>query len=202
MKSGLGVWLSLRWYPILLEMYCAGIAAVAARRYDSLASLFYTRMPGLEGNKEQYFVESVTDAIIEWNRANIFKRIPGHDRYFTPQSEYLFKRLQPSLDDTLFLGKSYESAFDEFEILLALVVADIEKQKGSGHWSVWGSIGRFGWKHRKLDSAGPFAALLQSARSEGENWAPLEAGLFGGSSERALEVATGVAETVSKLNWY
>jgi hypothetical protein len=202
MRSGLGVWLSLRWYPLLLEMYCAGIAAVAAGRYDSLASVFYTRVSGFEGKKEQNFVESVTDAIMEWNRANIFKRIPEHDRYFTPLSEYLFKRLQPGLDDTLFLGKSYESAFDEFEILLALVVADIEKQKGSGYWSVWGSIGRFGWKHRKLDASSPFAALLQSASSEGQNWAPLKAGLFGRSSERALEVANGVAETISKLNWY
>lgn len=141
-KSGLSVWLSLRWYPLLLEMYCAGIAAVAAQHYDSLANVFYTRIESFEHNKEQHFVESVTDAMIEWKRSAVFNQIPGHDRYHAPVSEYLFKLLQPKLDDTLFIGKEYENAFDEFEILLALVVADIEKQKGSAHWSVWGSIGR------------------------------------------------------------
>jgi len=52
-------------------------------------------------------------------------------------SEYLFKTLQPKLDDILFIGKSYEKSFDEFEVLFALVVADIKKQRDE---HVWGPI--------------------------------------------------------------
>jgi hypothetical protein len=34
-QGGSTVWLALRWYPLLLELYCAGIAAVDGKRFDS-----------------------------------------------------------------------------------------------------------------------------------------------------------------------
>ena len=42
LQGGLVAWLNLRWYPLILELYCAGIAAVEGKRYDSLANIFYT----------------------------------------------------------------------------------------------------------------------------------------------------------------
>jgi hypothetical protein len=35
-ESGAVIWLALRWYPILVITYSAGIAAVAAKKYDNL----------------------------------------------------------------------------------------------------------------------------------------------------------------------
>ena len=51
LTSGLNVWLALRWYPLLLELYCTGVAAVDARRYDSLAAVLNAsyRAPSISG---------------------------------------------------------------------------------------------------------------------------------------------------------
>ena len=56
--------------------------------------------------------------MLELIRTDSFKQIPDHERNYAPMSEYLFKLLQPLLDDILFIGKSYERVFDEFEVIL------------------------------------------------------------------------------------
>ncbi len=198
-QGGLVIWINMRWYPLILVMYYAGIAAIAGGRYDSLSSIFLTQVASSEyREKEESFVESVTDAMLELTRSDVFKQIPDHERHYAPMSEYLFKLLQPALDDILFIGKGYERVFDEFEILLALVVADERKQQGH---QTWGPIGRFGWKHRGRDQ-GPLVRVIEIAKQQGKDWKPLEAGLFGGNSERFLEVAEEYQEVISGLNWW
>jgi hypothetical protein len=113
-------------------------------------------------------------------------------------SEYLFKILQPKLDDILFVGKSYERSFDEFEILFALVVADLKRQR-DGH--VWGPIGRFGWKQQRRDNA-PLQRIISEAHAMGENWELIKAGLFGGKLERFNGVADDSQQKISGLNWW
>lgn len=197
-RAGLAIWIELRWYPLILELYTAGIAAIDAERYDNLASLFYTRLPRSEYRDENdTFVEAISNGLIELTRMNAFKQIPGHDRYYTPHSEYLFKILQPKLDDTFFLGKSYETAFDSFEVLFALAVADIKIAKQG---SAWGPIGRFGWKHRNREN-GPLAVIINDARTQREAWPPLSAGMFGGNFERFDKVAAEYLKLVAGLNW-
>lgn len=196
-KGGLVVWINLRWYPLIVELYCSGIAAVEGRRYDSLANIFYTMVGSTEyRQRDEYFVEAVANGILELTRAKVFNQLPGHERHYAPMSEYLFKTIQPSLDDLLFIGKSYESSFDEFEVLFALAVADIKKQRG-GH--TWGPVGRFGWKHQEN---GPLSRIIQEARAMGQNWKPIKAGLFGGTLERFNAVADEYQQAISKLNWW
>lgn len=197
-QSGLAVWLYLRWYPLIMGLYCSGIAAVEGQRYDSLANVFYTVIGSPEeGQSEKYFVESVGAGILELTRANVFKQLPGHDRHYTPMSEYLFKILQPKLDDILFIGKNYERSFDEFEVLFALVVADIKRQR-NGH--VWGPVGRFGWKHRSRHN-GPLSRIIGEAQAMGSDWGPLTAGLFGGTVDRFNAVADEYQRMISGLGW-
>lgn len=196
--SGLVVWLNLRWYPLILELYCSGIAAVEGRRYDSLTNIFYATISTSENDQHDVlFVEAVAKGILELTRAEVFKKLPGHDRHYTPMSEYLFKILQPKLDDILFIGKSYERSFDEFEVLFALVVADLKKQQEK---RVWGPLGRFGWKGR--DGNSPLSRITEEAQAKGEEWGPLKAGLFGGNLARFNEVNNEFSQLVSKLNWW
>lgn len=198
-RGGLTIWLGLRWYPLILELYTAGIAAIDAQRYDNLATLFYTQLPSSEyRDKTDTFVETVSNGLLEIIRTDAFKQIPGHERHYTPFSEYLFKILQPRLDNTFFLGKNYETAFDEFEVIFALAIADIRRAKGG---DVWGPIGRFGWKHRNRDN-GPLARIVNDARTRKEQWPPIRAGMFGGSFERFDKVATEYFELVGRLNWF
>ncbi len=197
--DGLVAWINLRWYPLILELYCSGIAAVEGKRYDSLANIFYTTVNSSEYNQRKtLFVESVADGILELTRSHIFKQLPGHEKHYTPMSEYLFKILQPKLDDILFIGKSYENSFDEFEVLFALVVADLNKQR-DGH--LWGPVGRFGWKQRSRDNA-PLPRIIAEARAAGDNWEPIRAGLFGGNLSRFNEVSEEYQQSISSLNWW
>jgi uncharacterized caspase-like protein len=196
--SGLVVWLNLRWYPLVLELYSSGIAAVEGRRFDSLANIFFAKVSPTEHERSDVlFVEAVADSILELTRAEVFKKLPGHDRNYTPMSEYLFKILQPKLDDILFIGKNYERSFDEFEALFALVVADLRKQRER---SVWGPIGRFGWKGRHGNS--PLSRITDEALARGEEWEPLKAGLFGGDLARFNEVNDEFNKLVTGLNWW
>lgn len=198
-EGGLVAWISLRWYPLILQLYCSGVAAVDAKRYDSLANIFYATLGASEyKSHDEQFVEAVSNGILELARADTFKQLPGHERHYTPMSEYLFKIIQPRLDDILFIGKNYERSFDEFEVLFALTVADIRKQQGK---SLWGPIGRFGWKQQRNDN-GPLTRIVTEARNKGTDWEPIKAGLFGGKPERFNDVATEFQQIVSRLNWW
>jgi hypothetical protein len=198
--NGLLAWLHLRWYPLIYQFYCAGIAAVEGKRYDSFADIVYTTVNSSQSGRSEivFFVEAIENSISELSRMDVFKRIPEHDKYHTPMSEYLYKVLQPKLDDILFIGKNYEKSFDEFEVLFALIASDIRKQKGA---YVRGPIGRFGWKEYEGDNA-PLSRIVDEGIAEGNNWGPIKAGLFGGSIERFKEASTELLQLSSKLNWY
>jgi uncharacterized caspase-like protein len=197
-SDGLTVWLALKWYPLLLELYCAGVAAVDARRFDSLGAIFGTVLPSSNYQRSSNtFVEAASMAVLELTRTNVLKQIPSHERHYTPLSEYLLKTLQPKLDDALFLGKNYEDAFDTFEVYFALCAADCRLANGQ---DAWGPIGRFGWKHRTGNS--PLERVLKEANAQKSEWPPLKAGLFGGDYERFSMVAKQFAEMIGKLNWY
>ena len=196
-QGGLNVWLSLRWYPLVLQTYCTGIAAIEGGRYDALSDLFFTEIQ--DGEKSQSLLRKVSSAISEFSRSDIFKDIPGYEQKYTPMSEYLFKLLQPQLDDALFIGRNYEQIFDEFEIILALSSVDDQKQSKR---NAWGPVGRFGWKHMNEDHS-PFNKLIERAKLEGEKWPPIKGGLFGGDTERFDEASSYFLDGVLKrLGWY
>lgn len=204
MKSGLTVWLGLRWYPILLLMYSGGIAALSAHNYRSLSSLLSTRVKDFsKGSGESLpAVIPTVNGILDVDRVELFKKLPGHERFFTPRSEYLFKRLQPELEDLLFLGNSYEDLFDRFEMLYALTYADAENEELP---SIWAPPGRFAWKGRHGISRDPYSALTTEAREQGPSWAPLGVGMFRGSLDRFNEIATAYRDHVLNLarrNYY
>ena len=112
----------------------------------------------------------------------------------------MFKAMQPHLEDLLALGSTYEDLFDQFEILFALVYADAS-EKTSRH--LWGPPGRFGWKHKRGHGRSPYEELLQEQAQLGEEWPPLKAGFFAGSSDRFVDVASRYRdELLNKLPWY
>lgn len=199
-QGGLNVWLNLRWYPLLLLLYQAGIAAVESKNYQTLSTILYTKLGDSDyGNDELFFAQKLSSGIGELTRNEIFKRIPGHERQYTPLSEYLFKQIQPVIDNLFFLGKGYETSFDEFEVLYALVIADLRLQ--AGH-NCWGPIGRFGWKFSNRGDYSPFVRLTKEAASLKDNWLPIKAGMFGGSYERFEKAGSELRQTLGRLNWW
>lgn len=197
-QGGISVWLALRWYPLIIGLYSAGIAALDARRYDSLAIIFNTQtFTGHYQDTASSFVEAASEAILQLNRQNVFKQIQGYERNYTPMSDYLLKILQPQLDDLLFLGKDYENVFDSFEVFFALCVVDASVVRGD---RVWAPVGRFGWKRGNL--IGPLDRIIKEAESHGADWPPLKAGLFGGELTRFTTAVEKFSEFIKGLHWF
>ncbi len=198
-RTGLSIWLALRWYPLIIELYSSGIAAIDGQRLDNLATIFKTEITSSEYRPtKETFIEGVSRGISDLSSTNLLKQIPGHEKFYAPLSEYLFKKLQPQLEDTLFLGKNYEQAFDSFEVLFALSVADLYKVK---HNRLWAPIGRFGWKYRSQDG-GPLQKLINEANEKKSEWPPLKAGLFGGDLDRFNAVSSELIKLIHNLNWF
>jgi hypothetical protein len=197
-RAGKTAWLGLRWYPILLLLYSGGIAALSADNLSSLSTLFKVRLHGsTTGQPSQPVVVCVVDKILELERMELFKVLPGFEQFYVPRSEYLFKSLQPALEDLLFLGNGYEDLFDRFEVLYALSYLDLRENKSH----VWAPIGRFWWKERH--GHGSYSGVIDEAKGQGKRWKPLSAGLFAGSPERFEELATAFREQVlNKLQWF
>jgi Caspase domain len=199
-QGGQTLWLGLRWYPAEYILYASGVAALNGGNYDNLAALFTSRVrPATTGGSDTSVIEAVVGGIIDATRAEAFKWLPGHEKQYTPRSEYVFKTLQPLLEDLLYLGRAYEDLFDRYEVFVALVHADLESAAGR---RFWGPPGRFAWKVSRDDGDDPLQRVIREARDVGNDWAPLRAGLFGGSSLRFLEVAEQYRGLIVKLGWH
>jgi len=197
-EAGSTRWLAMRWYPVLLLLYAGGVAAVAAGRYDNLRVLMQAIVSDPERSRgEVTLIRGISDAMSDI--VDPFKALPGQERHYTPRSEYLFKLLQPTLDDLLFLGADYESHFDRFEVLFALEHA--EQWASEEHGQAWGPIGRFGYKFRRRGHSDPLHRVIAEVETQGESWPPIRAGLFRGSVERFNKIASEYTQSVAGLNW-
>lgn len=194
--SGIASWFDLRGYPSLLVLYAAGIAAIASRQYQNLAALLTTPT----WSEHRYYRSEpviISFADTAGSLADVFKQLPGYERQYVPQSEYLCKILQPYLEELLFLGKSYEAMFDQFEVYFSLIYTDLKIREND---FVCGPLGRFSWKQRSIGSSTrPLVEVFEEATSQGKDWLPLKAGLFGGSIERFQKVAQQYSEFLRKL---
>jgi hypothetical protein len=198
-KSGLIVWQALRWYPVLLLLYSTGISALASDKYDNLSTILLTKVGSSRYDMAATELAlAIGQPILELNRAEAFKHLPGHETHYVPRSEYLFKLLQPILDDLLFLGSDYEHYFDRFEVLLALVHTDL-MQTGPDT-RIWGPIGRFAWKYRS-EGTNPLRQIIYEGERHKDSWEPIVAGLFGGNYSHFQDIATAYEKVIAGLNW-
>ena len=196
-QAGLNVWIELGWYPILSLLYSAGISALSAHRYDTLAACMQAPVYTGPRHKRDPIVVPTISALTDI--VDVFKLLPGYERNYVSRSEYFFKHFQPMLEDQLLLGRSYEPLFDQFEVLLALIFADLTAGTPIDH--VWGPPGRFGWKHPRGQPS-PYNQIVNEARLAGTNWEPIRVGLFQSSPQRFEEIAVTYGERLSRLNWW
>ena len=198
-SSGRFVNLSLQWYPISYLLYVGGIAALATENYSNLATVL---LAPTQKNSVQTCVPVIIptiEAIAEPSFDNLFKTMPGLESKYVPRSEYMYKAMQPILDDSLFLGKGYERLFDRFEILLNLVFVD---RKFDGIKDVWGPLGRFCWKtFRRHDGSDPYNEFVEQATMLKDEWPLLSSGFFSGSYTRFEEVSGNYKELLNRLKW-
>jgi uncharacterized caspase-like protein len=197
-RAGYTALANLDWYPVLCAIYAGGISAMAANRFDTLKACFLTEIKDVHsGTGQPVIVPAVLTIASSYDS---FKALPDMERRYTPRSDHMLSAMQPLLEDELFLGKRYEDVFDKFEIMLALVFADI---RGGVTHRTWGPPGRFAWKENSFNAShGPFTRFVDDAKRQGAAWPALKQGFFQGSSARFIEVADGYKDLMGKLNWY
>lgn len=202
-SEGKVAWLTLRWYPVMILLYSGGVAALSNLNYNNLATMFKApiRFKHSDSSTHEVILPTVEE-ILKVMRSDLFKTLPGHERHYVPRSEYIFKVLQPPLEDLLFLGRSYELLFDKFEVLFALVYADLTYEQGNTLSRVWGPPGRFGWKYHSRYPDNPFSKIVTEAAQQKEDWGPVRAGLFQGSYNRFKMIAEKYEELIKRLQWF
>lgn len=201
LAGGTTLWQSLRWYPVSLLMYSAGISALAAENYPAFVAIHTKKIHAPARGTVSGAVDilrPVVSAMIDVAQSNAWKCVEEYSRKRTPESEHLFKVLKPALDELLFLGAEYEQIFDRYEILRALIYADVIERG-------WGPVGRFGWKYcaRIGQEHNPYTVLLAEAAQQRDQWGPIKAGLFRGSYAHFQQTAEKFEnELLRKLEWY
>ena len=193
-SAGTVLWLNLGWYPTLYLMYAGGVAALSVNNYTTLARILTTPVHA-EPHADSDLRPLAVPVIRELTKVvDNFKWLPGHDRHYVARSEHLRTQQQPLIEDLLFLGRAYDEHFDRFEMFLALTYADAMDCD-------WGPLGRFAWKHSSRTRGSPYVALMEEATKMGDNWPPVRAGLFRGSTQRFLDVAGRYKQLLDRLHW-
>ena len=190
------LWLNLQRYPATLLLYAGGMAALAAGHYDTLAALL--TKPSIKDNE----VFEQRPAVLTLAADTIMNHEQGHRLHgravYTPISNRLHPIIQTLLREFIPDDQRFMALFDRFEYLLGLVHTDVQEQVAQ---YFWGPSGQFGWRYRGNKDKGPSAAVAAEVEAEGQNWPPLQVGLFRGDLARLKEVKAAFDEEVSRFRW-
>jgi TIR domain len=206
-QSGMVVLLDLRWLPLLPLLYAGGLASLHQGNYRTLKAIAIDatvrdpsdgRIPLIaRGNPWRPFrhLELVPQVLAlradgqEATRAVVEDLHSGRrGKRYTPVSDYLHGTLRERFRVEVPDDDDYSELFDLVETFLALLAIDIRSQQAEGDRRYLDGpyYGRTRWRGRYYrGQEGPEVELLRQVTSEGPDWPPIKAGLFGGSLERA-----------------
>jgi hypothetical protein len=186
----------LRRYPALILLYGGGLAAMAAKKYSTVAALLQRPIERKDGGETPLLLNIQPFAIMQNNVGHL---LPGMDRHHTPLSDHLYTYLRDCLRPFLADDALYDAIFDEFEYLMALVAMDLSIQVLR---SPRASFGRFAWKGRNLLGAAKLSSLEKAVEDAGDQWPPLIAGLFGRDLVRLIKAKLALREMIDSFGWH
>ena len=188
--SSYNAWSQMKFLPASFLLYSAGIAAIAAEKYDTLQMLFLECKSVNRGETESLIANASIGISFIGEAAN--ELFPPKHKRETPGSDWLFERLKSSVGQ--FLGEEirYTDLFNRFELLLSMSYWDLIRQD-------WVPTGRYGW--HEYGPEGTIKLFLQEIRADGDDWPPLRVGMFSGSVERAKEALTAISKLTVQLRF-
>lgn len=140
--SGQTIAISLLYIPTLILIYGIIITSLESEKYDIIKEIV-----NMEDNKidsSHYYRDSDLLLTNLFNRINdissSFGKLFPDQNYRYPMNEYLYKYLQPIIDDILYIGNEYSDKYINTEILISIAYA-IKNYNGKDY--VWGPIGRY-----------------------------------------------------------
>lgn len=176
-------WLKLRHYPALMTLYAGGIAALASGNYETLSALLYrpTNLDRFSTEREPLIFQVHCSILTDYLAKTMVPRMIA--AAVLPRRLRFEEGLWDSLRNYLPAEDQFQQYVDRFEYFFGLVHTDMAIQRQQP-WMIWGPRGYLPFKQH-----GHFIEQLKEAMSaeietEGAQWAPLRAGMFGGSLER------------------
>lgn len=170
----------LRHYPALLLLYASGLGAIANGNYSTLRCFANMVRVAYRGEIKHLFVALNHTTVMS---SEFGKNLPGYAKAPTPLSSRLCEKLRDPLREFLPATSEYENAFDRWEYFVGSVHADTVRNEFNDSW--WGPWGAFIWRSRFAARDQTAVVVKRELETEGDNWAPLKAGFFGGSKEQA-----------------
>lgn len=141
--GGNSVAISLLYYPSLLLIYVAIISALESEKYEIIKEILSMNDNRIDTSR--YYNDS------EYLLINLFEKINYSSSYFKlfypdknykyPMNEYLYKFLQPLIDDLLFIGDNYNDQYTNVELIISIFVATKKYNKNPKY--AWGPTGRY-----------------------------------------------------------
>jgi hypothetical protein len=183
--NGYVAWLRMLAYPAALGFYAAGLGAIAGGNYELLLGLARLHFGARRKAKE-----ALPDLTATWVLDRDTAELIDDQRWYFPLSEHFSRRVFAPQSSPQDFDRLTE--VDRLEVLFAL--CDIDRHMSAGNTSSGLLYGRFAVRHH--DSA--YNALFEEAEREGEAWAPLKGGLFGGDMARFERVKAAFAEKLAQ----
>lgn len=130
-------------YPVYLMYYVIIITGLEARNYKVLKSILEFKKRKTIGisylDENRCLLSEVCDNMN--NLSQDFQCFFPEKNYIYPLSEYIYKEIQPILDDFLYVGDEYPELFISAEILISVFYALQDYNEESNR--VWGPLGRY-----------------------------------------------------------
>lgn len=210
---------ALRRLPTLVCIYAAGIGAVSRGNYAALKAVTVDATHTDERGHTYPLLGALSlwDVLIDGRFAVALADVTEgrgelDDDYLNsvvrrsrkvgaaPHSGFLEAWTRPILRNALPDDHEFAGAFERFEMLVDLLLADLERELASAGLYINGpSIGRYG-RTRSFGSQTPEEALRDEfTAAAGAEWPPVAAGLFGGDHQRAAAAFDGIANKVEEV---
>ncbi|MDX0888116.1 hypothetical protein GOD57_24810 [Sinorhizobium medicae] len=181
LRGGVVRWLEMNKYPGAVCFYAAAFGAMSGGNWPLFKYLVEGRL--MHGGEEENVLEHLGAInIVNHDTANTLHQQARH----TPMSDHLMAVL-----GKLSGSEEIERDFERFEALLALHY--LMTSKSDGRYTL---IGRFVWHHSNQITQ----RLKAEIERDEDNWPPLNAGLFGGTSSNANQLVDKLFENIKKMS--
>lgn len=140
--SGQTIAISLLYIPTLILIYGIIITSLESEKYDIVKEIINMKDNKLDSSHYYHDTDSLLTNL--FNRVNevssSFNCLFPDQNYKYPMNEYLYKYLQPIIDDILYIGDEYTDKYTNTEILISIAYA-VKNYNDKEY--VWGPMGRY-----------------------------------------------------------
>jgi hypothetical protein len=181
------VFIGLRFYPMIILLYAAGMGAVANDRYMTLRRLLENCRYYAHGTERM----SLPTEIWHWKAesSDIWNKHILGKNFITPLSDHLHEILREPLKPLCHQQSRYNDVFDRFEYFSAL--HEFQQTK-------WGPVGSFLWRGRRGGTS-IIQVIVDEFSSGGVEWPPIATGLLKNGRAGVEKTMAGFAEHLERV---